>query len=92
MYSKNKSSEKINEDQINLIENAQRRVKQKKLLFFHFSIMFFGIIIMLTVNLLFNYSEELIFFNYPWSYLTSFIWFLIFLIHSYNVFIRLANF
>tara|TARA_E500000331_G_C17225164_1_gene699968 strand:+ start:637 stop:1539 length:903 start_codon:yes stop_codon:yes gene_type:complete len=87
MFSKNKSSEKINQDQINLIENAQRRVKQKKLLFFHFSIMFFGIIIMLIINLLFNYLEELIFFNYPWSYLASLIWFIIFLIHSYNVFI-----
>jgi len=87
MFSKDKSNEKINQDQINLIENAQRRIKQKKLLFFHFSVMFFGVIIMLVVNLLFDYYSGLLFFNYPWSYTASLIWFLLFSIHLYNVFI-----
>ena len=78
MFSEDKSNEKINQDQINLIENAQRRIKQKKLLFFHFSVMFFGVIIMLVVNLLFDYYSGLLFFNYPWSYTASLIWFLLF--------------
>ncbi len=49
--------------------------------------MFFGIISFLAINLLFGFKEELLFFNYPWSYMASAIWILLFLIHAYNVFI-----
>lgn len=87
MLFKGKSNDKINEDQINLVKTAQRRVKQKKRLFFHLSLMFFGIISFLAINLLFGFKEELLFFNYPWSYMASTIWILLFLIHTYNVFI-----
>ena len=42
MAIKEEKNDKINEDQIKLIEAAQKRVKQKKFLFFHFSLMIFG--------------------------------------------------
>ena len=38
LFKKNNSSD-INEDQIALIEYAQNRIRSKKRLFFHFSIM-----------------------------------------------------
>ena len=82
-----KSNDRINQDQINLVENAQNRIRQKKRLFYHFSIMFFGNISFLTFNLLFGFKDEVVLFDYPWSYLAIALWFLIFLIHFYNVFI-----
>jgi len=82
-----KSNDRINQDQINLVENAQNRIRQKKRLFYHFSIMFFGDMSFLTFNLLFGFKDEVVLFDYPWSYLAIALWFLIFLIHFYNVFI-----
>ena len=87
MLFKNENNDKINEEQIKLVENAQRRVKQKNILFYHFSLMFFGNISLLTINLLFNFKEQIVFFNYPWSYLAVSFWFLLFSIHTYNVYI-----
>ena len=84
---KGKINDKIHEDQIKLIEIAQKRVRQKQMLFYHFSIMIFGNISFLALNLLFEFKSEIIFFNYPWSYLAITIWFLLFLIHTYNVFV-----
>ena len=84
---KEKNNDQINEDQIKLIETAQTRVKQKKMLFYHFSVMIFGNITFLILNLLFEFKSELIFFSYPWSYLATTLWLLLFLIHTYNVFI-----
>ena len=49
--------------------------------------MIFGNISFLVLNLLFDFKSEIIFFNYPWSYLVITIWFLLFLVHTYNVFI-----
>lgn len=87
MAFKGEKNDKINEDQIKLIEAAQKRVKQKKFLFFHFSLMIFGNISFLVINLLFEFKKDILFFNYPWSYLAITFWFLLFLMHTYNVFI-----
>ena len=53
MFFKKKNSDNINEDQIKLVEAAQKRVKQKKRLFYHFTFLIFGAISLLTINLLF---------------------------------------
>lgn len=84
---KEKNNDQINDEQIKLVEAAQKRVRQKKILFYHFSLMIFGNISFLVLNLLFDFKSEIIFFNYPWSYLVITIWFLLFLVHTYNVFI-----
>ena len=87
MFSSNKNKDKIDQDQIDLIKTAQRRIKQKKLLFFHFSLMLFGILTLLSANILFGYKEEIVLLNYPWSYIASISWFFLFVIHIYNVFV-----
>ena len=87
MLFKSKSSPNIDQEQINLVETAQKRVKQKKRLFFHFSIMLFGIASLLIINILFGIKEEIILYNYPWSYWLSAFWVLVLLSHTYNVYI-----
>ena len=57
MFFKKKNSDNINEDQIKLVEAAQKRVKQKKRLFYHFTFLIFGAISLLTINLLFEYKK-----------------------------------
>ena len=67
MLFKNNNISDINEDQIALIEYAQSRIKSKKRLFFHFSLMVVGIISLLTSNLVLEFKKEIVLFDYPWS-------------------------
>ncbi|MDB9976410.1 dihydrofolate reductase [Flavobacteriaceae bacterium] len=86
LFKKNNSSD-INEDQIALIEYAQNRIKSKKRLFFHFSIMIIGFISMLTSNLIFDFKKDIILFEFPWSYWLCSTWFFLFFIHLFNVYV-----
>ena len=86
LFKKNNSSD-INEDQIALIEYAQNRIKSKKRLFFHFSIMIIGFISMLTSNLIFEFKKDIILFEFPWSYWLCSTWFFLFFIHLFNVYV-----
>ena len=87
MLFKNNNSSDINEDQIALIEYAQNRIKSKKRLFFHFSIMIIGFISMLTSNLIFEFKKDIILFDFPWSYWLCSTWFFLFFIHLFNVYV-----
>ena len=86
LFKKNNSSD-INEDQIALIEYAQNRIRSKKRLFFHFSIMIIGFISMLTSNLIFEFKKDVILFDFPWSYWLCSTWFFLFFIHLFNVYV-----
>ena len=86
LFKKNNSSD-INEDQIALIEYAQNRIRSKKRLFFHFSIMIIGFISMLTSNLIFEFKKDSILFEFPWSYWLCSTWFFLFFIHLFNVYV-----
>ena len=87
MLFKSKSNSNIDEEQIKLVENAQKRVKQRKRLFYHFSVMLFGIATLLIINILFNIKDDIEPYNFPWSYWISIFWVLILLSHTYNVYI-----
>ncbi len=86
LFKKNNSSD-INEDQIALVEYAQNRIRSKKRLFFHFSIMIIGFISMLTSNLIFEFKKDSILFEFPWSYWLCSTWFFLFFIHLFNVYV-----
>lgn len=87
MLFKNKNSSRIDEEQIALIEYAQDRIKSKKRLFYHFSLMIIGCSSMLSANLLFEFKSNYIFFDFPWSYWVCFIWLALILYHVFNVYI-----
>ena len=87
MLFKNNNSSDINEDQIALIEYAQNRIRSKKRVFFHFSIMIIGFISMLTSNLIFEFKKDIILFEFPWSYWLCSTWFFLFFIHLFNVYV-----
>lgn len=87
MLFKNNNSSDINEDQIALIENAQSRIKSKKRLFFHFSLMIISSICLLISNLIFEFKKDIVLFDYPWSYWVCSFWLILFFIHLFNVYV-----
>jgi dihydrofolate reductase len=87
MLFKSKSNPNIDEEQIKLVEDAQKRVKQRKRLFYHFSVMLFGIATLLIRNILFKIKGDIKPYDIPWSYWVSIFWILILLAHAYNVYI-----
>lgn len=68
--------------QYELFENAQRRIKQKKLLFLHFWIFVLGCVFMVVINKLL-YAEV----TYNWYIWGILAWTFLFLLHVINVFV-----
>ncbi|GET45020.1 MAG: 2TM domain-containing protein [Capnocytophaga felis] len=68
--------------QYELFENAQRRIKQKKLLFLHLWVFVLGCIFMVVINKLL-YSDT----TYNWYIWGILVWTFLFLLHVINVFV-----
>ncbi|MEH6407162.1 MAG: 2TM domain-containing protein [Leeuwenhoekiella sp.] len=87
MFTKKKESVKIDPVQRELIENAQRRVKQKKNLFRHFVIFLAGAVILIILNLVLDFGKDIRPLDVDWFVWAIIIWFFFFLIHFLNVFL-----
>lgn len=75
-------NKKMEPAQYELFENAQRRIKQKKLLFFHFWVFVLGCIFMVVINKLL-YADV----TYNWYIWGILAWTFLFLLHVINVFV-----
>ncbi|NNM19065.1 MAG: 2TM domain-containing protein [Croceitalea sp.] len=82
MFSKDKVKSEIGIEQHELLENAQKRIKQKKRLFLHFVIFLIGSVFLILVNKIFKYGEE-----YDWFLWAITAWGFLFVIHIINVFV-----
>ncbi|UOY09266.1 2TM domain-containing protein [Muricauda sp. SCSIO 64092] len=82
MFSKKKEGSQIELEQHELLENAQRRIKQKKRLFSHFVIFLIGSVFLVLINKILKYGE-----GYDWSIWGMIAWAFLFAIHAFNVFI-----
>ena len=87
MFNKNKNTQEIDKDQLELIQNAQRRIKQKKRLYTHFVIFLIGSIILIVANIFFNIGKDVTLFGVNWFVYAIFIWLFILLYHTFNVFV-----
>ncbi len=65
-----------------LYENARRRIKQKKILYFHFVVFFIGNIFLILINHFSNIGNP-----YQWSVWILTIWSFVFIMHFVKVFI-----
>ena len=63
MFGKKKNPPQIDKDQLELIEKAQYRVKQKKRLYIHFVIFLIGSIFLIIANLVLGIGEGVKLFN-----------------------------
>ena len=83
----NKSNSEIDNEQIELLEYAQRRIKQKKYLYYHFVFFIFACAISLSLDYIFDVGAKLIFLDYSWSFWIVFSWFFLFLFHVFNIYV-----
>ena len=82
-----KSSSDINQEQIEQLEYAQKRINQKKNLYYNFVLFLFASVICLTLDHIFSVFDNVYFLNYSWSFWIIFIWFFALLFHVFNVYV-----
>lgn len=82
MFSKNKQDSKVDLEQHEQLEYAQRRIAQKKRLYAHFVIFLVGSVFLIIINKILKYGEQ-----YDWFIWAITFWAFLFVIHIVNVFI-----
>ena len=85
MQSKNNSD--IDHEQIELLEYAQKRIKQKKFLYYHFVLFLFMTAITLLLDYVFDIAADVNLFEYSWSFWIVFSWFFLLIFHVFNVYV-----
>ncbi|MBJ7880329.1 dihydrofolate reductase [Gelidibacter salicanalis] len=87
MFGKKKPVTHIDKEQLQLIENAQRRIKQKKRLYFHFVIFLIGAIFLIILNTVLGVGEFTKIFGLDWFVFAILAWLFLFVFHLFNVFV-----
>lgn len=87
MFGKKKSIPQIDKDQLELIENAQKRIKQKKQLYVHFVIFLIGAIFLILANTVLGIGENFKILGIDWFVFAILLWLFLLIYHVFNVFI-----
>ena len=87
MFGKKKPVPQIDKEQMELIKNAQRRVKQKRRLYMHFVIFLIGAIFLIIINTVLGVGETTKIFGMDWFVFAILAWLFLFIYHLFNVFI-----
>lgn len=82
MFSKNKNTSKLDIEQHELVENAQKRISQKKRLYTHFVVFLVGSVFLILINKILKYGQE-----YNWFIWAITFWAFLFALHIFNVFV-----
>jgi len=82
MLSKKKEETQVGAVQHELLENAQKRIRQKKRLFSHFVVFLIGSVFLVLVNKILKYGEA-----YDWFVWAILLWAFLFAFHAFNVFV-----
>ena len=87
MFGKKKSTTHIDKDQLELLENAQKRIKQKRGLYVHFIFFLIGSVFLIVANTVLGIGKELTFFGKEWFLFAILIWLFFLIYHVFNVFV-----
>lgn len=87
MFGKKKPTPQIDKDQLELIENAQKRIKQKKLLYVHFVIFLIGAIFLIVANTVLGIGKDYKLFEIDWFVFAILLWLFLFAYHVLNVYV-----
>ncbi|MCF7567093.1 dihydrofolate reductase [Sabulilitoribacter arenilitoris] len=87
MFGKKKQKPQIDKDQLELIENAQRRIKQKKRLYVHFVLFLIGCVLLIIANTVLGIGKDFTIAGVNWFVYAILIWLFLFLYHLFNVFV-----
>ncbi|WP_341216966.1 dihydrofolate reductase [uncultured Wocania sp.] len=87
MFGKKKQKPQIDLAQLELIENAQKRIKQKKRLYIHFVVFLIGGVFLIIANTVLGIGKEFTLFGKEWFLFAILLWLFFFLYHAFNVFV-----
>lgn len=87
MFGKKKQVSTIDKDQLELIENAQKRIKQKKRLYIHFVIFLIGAVFLIIANTVLGIGKDFQIAGIDWFVYAIVAWLFLFVYHFINVFI-----
>ena len=87
MFGKKKQQPQIDKEQLELIKNAQKRVKQKKRLYYHFVIFLIGALFLILANTVLGIGQDLKIFGQDWFVIAIIVWLFLFVFHLFNVFV-----
>lgn len=87
MASKKNYSSKIDPEQRELIEYAQHRARKKKRLYQHFLVFLIGAVVLILVNVIFEIGKDINPFGIDWFVWAIIVWFLLLMVHVFNVFV-----
>ncbi len=86
MFSKKKKPE-IDQEQLELIQYAQKRIRQKKRLYIHFVIFLIGSVFLILANTVLGIGKEVKILGLDWFVIAIVLWLFFFVYHFFNVFI-----
>lgn len=87
MFGKKKNTPQIDKEQLELIQTAQKRIKQKKQLYIHFVIFLIGAVFLILANTVLGIAEDFKILGKEWFLFAIIIWLFLFIYHVFNVFI-----
>ncbi|WP_026754014.1 dihydrofolate reductase [Sediminibacter sp. Hel_I_10] len=87
MFGKKKPIPQIDKEQLALIKNAEKRIKQKKRLYIHFVIFLIGAVFLIVANTVLGIGKDLLIFGLEWFVIAIILWFILFIYHFISVFI-----
>lgn len=87
MFGKKKKKPQVDQAELELLKNAQLRIKQKKGVYTHFILFVIGSVCLILANLVLGIGETVTIFNTHWFVTAIAVWFLLFLYHAFNIFI-----
>ncbi|WP_299520507.1 dihydrofolate reductase [Winogradskyella sp.] len=87
MFGKKKQVSSIDKDQLELIENAQKRIRQKKRLYIHFVIFLIGAVFLILANTILGIGKDFTIAGINWFVYAIMAWLFLFIYHFVTVFI-----
>ena len=87
MFGKKKQTSTIDKDQLELIEYAQKRIKQKKRLYIHFVVFLIGAVFLILANTVLGIGKNFTIAGINWFVYAILVWLFLFVYHFVNVFI-----
>ena len=87
MFGKKKHIPEIDKEQLELIEFAQKRIKQKKRLYAHFVVFLIGAVFLIVFNKVLKIGEGFTIFQIDWFVYAILLWLFFFVYHLFNVYV-----
>jgi dihydrofolate reductase len=87
MIFRRKNKTTIDDRQIDLVDYARARIRQKKRLYFHFVAFLFASLVMVILNIGLGYGAQIQPFGFPWVLSAALLWAVFLLLHLFQVYV-----